>query len=156
MPELEIRPYEARHLRATTRLWLDSFLSAGLSTGKDTPFEHLLERVERETVLVWEAWLAWEENRLAGFLALKVPETCLDQIFIAPDAKGAGRGTRLLDFAKSRMPGGFWLRAAADNTVARRFYEKHGMTAGPLEPHPALGHLTVVYRWPADVTQSRD
>ena len=60
---------------------------------------------------------------------------------------GTGIGTALLDFAKARMPDGFWLRTSVDNRRACRFYQREGMIRGEEQTHPTLGHLTVIYRW---------
>jgi GNAT superfamily N-acetyltransferase len=42
---------------------------------------------------------------------------------------GRGIGSRLLDHAKERMPGGFSLWTFQANDRARRFYERHGLRA---------------------------
>jgi ribosomal protein S18 acetylase RimI-like enzyme len=96
----------------------------------------------------WSAFLAWECETLVGLLALKPAAGCLDQLFILPEAQGRGVGLALLDFAKERLPGGMWLGTAAENTGARRFYERHGFRLAETGAHPRLGHPIVTYRWP--------
>ena len=47
---------------------------------------------------------------MVAFLATKPEQHVLDQLFVSPDAKGKGLGTRLLRLAVAEMPGGFRLR----------------------------------------------
>ena len=72
----------------------------------------------------------------------------LDQLFVSPDAQGKSLGTRLLRLAMAEMPGGFRLRCAAANPAACAFYEAHELRRSRIEPHPVLGHPTVIYVWP--------
>jgi GNAT superfamily N-acetyltransferase len=143
---LQINPYQPRHLEITARLWLDSFLSSGVAVAGDVTFEELAARIPTESE--WLAFLAWEGDTLVGFLALKPVSACLDQIFILPSAQGRGIGAVLLDFAKARLPDGMWLGTAAENTGARRFYERHGFRLSETGVHPRRGHPWVTYRWP--------
>jgi ribosomal protein S18 acetylase RimI-like enzyme len=89
-----------------------------------------------------------QDDSLVGLLALKPAAGVLDQLFVAPAAQGTGVGRSLLDFAKAQLPDGFWLRTSVDNLRACRFYERNGLRPGETQPHPALGHMTVIYRWP--------
>jgi GNAT superfamily N-acetyltransferase len=57
--------------------------------------------------------------------------TLLDNLHVAPHARGAGLGRRLLDeaarvIAAQRWPGGLHLWVFEANAGARRFYERHG------------------------------
>jgi GNAT superfamily N-acetyltransferase len=145
---IAVRPYRPEDREPIARLWLDSWRSTGLPVADHVTEAGNLDRIDRELAAGWDVHLACDEDRVVGFLALKLASACLDQLFIAPTAQGAGVGWALLDFAKERLPGGFWLRTSADNLRARRFYERNGMRPGEIEPHPTFGHLTVIYRWP--------
>ena len=78
-------------------------------------------------------FVAEHQGALLGFLALKRADHCLDQLFIAPNAKRIGIGRSLFSFAKTAMPNGFWLRTAADNKEACAFYEAVGMASDRIE-----------------------
>lgn len=145
---ISIRSYRADDREAVARLWLDSWRSTGLPVAQHVTEAGNLQRIDRELAVGWELHLAWDQDALVGFLALKPASACLDQLFIAPAAQAAGVGRVLFDLARARLPKGFWLRTSADNSRARRFYERNGMRAGEIEPHPTLGHDIVIYHWP--------
>jgi GNAT superfamily N-acetyltransferase len=145
---LAIRPYRVDDREAAARLWLASWRSTGLAIAELATEAGNCERIGRELAAGWEAYLAWDDDRLVGFLALKPETGCLDQLFILPEAQGAGIGRALLEFAKARLPGGIWLRTAVDNRRACRFYERNGFRPTETVTHPTLGHQTCIYRWP--------
>lgn len=146
---IAIRPYEARHLAATARLWSESFHSAALPDASGGSIRELAARIPVEMANGWSAWLAWEGRELVGFLALMPAEARLHQIFVAPGAQRRGVGLCLLNHAKRMLPGGFWLSTFASNAGACRFYERHGLTETEYAVHPQQGVETVVYRWRA-------
>src|SRR5229473_3542152 len=143
---IAIRRYRDRDRAATARLWLASWQSTGLPVARLASEAGNYQRIGRELADGWVAYLAWDGDRLVGFLALKPNTGCLDQLFVLPEAKGSGIGRALLDFAKDRLPNGLWLRTAADNLRACRFYERNGLRASETQIHPTLGHPTVIYR----------
>src|SRR5271154_4253708 len=149
---IEIRPYRDEDRGAIARLWMASWRSTGLSVALEPAEAELYalsyERIARELAAGWVVHLAWEDGRLVGFLALKPEAGCLDQIFVLPEAQGRGIGRALLDFAKDRLSSGIWLRTAAANTRACRFYERNGFTPGESEAHPVLEYPILIYRWP--------
>ena len=93
----------------------------------------------------WSVTVVEMGGRIVGFLAMRPCDGVLDQLFLAPDAQGKGIGSMLLGLARVAMPNGFWLRTAAANKLARRFYEAKGLTIDRVEPHPVHGHDTVIY-----------
>jgi ribosomal protein S18 acetylase RimI-like enzyme len=149
---IEIRPYRDEDRAATARLWMASWRSTGLSVALEPAETELYalshQRIVCELAAEWVVHLAWEDGKLVGFLALKPQAGCLDQIFVLPEAQDQGIGRALLDFAKARLPDGIWLRTLKANVRACRFYERNGFTPGESEPHPVLGHPTIIYRWP--------
>ncbi len=74
-----------------------------------------------------ETWVAVEESRVAGFCSLR--PGWLDQLYVRPDRTGRGIGSRLVELAKRRQPGGLQLWTFQVNAGARRFYERHGFRA---------------------------
>lgn len=149
---IEIRPYRDKDRGATAWLWMASWRSTGLSVALEPAEAELYalshQRIVCEMATGWVVHLAWDGGRLVGFLALKPQAGCLDQIFVLPEEQGKGVGRALLDFAKEQLPTGIWLRTAAANTRACRFYERNGFTRSKAEAHPVLGYPTVIYRWP--------
>jgi GNAT superfamily N-acetyltransferase len=145
---IAIRSYRDQDRMDTARLWLASWQSTGLPVARLATEAGNHQRIADELAAGWQAYLAWEENRPVGFLALKPDTGCLDQLFVLPEAQGSGVGRSLLDFAKDRLPNGLWLRTAAANLRACRFYERNGLRASDTQTHPTLGHPTVIYRWP--------
>jgi len=145
---IAVRPYRDEDRDVLAKLWLDSWRSTGLPVAKLATEAGNYDRIGRELATGWEAHLAWDEDHLVGFLALKPATGCLDQLFVLPEARGRGIGRLLLDFAKARLPGGLWLSTAEDNHRARRFYERNGFRRSEEQTHPSLGHRTIIYRWP--------
>ncbi len=65
-------------------------------------------------------------GRVQGFLACDGAEICA--LYVAPRARGARIGARLVDFAKARATR-LTLRVFAANARAQRFYLRHGFVA---------------------------
>jgi len=145
---IAIRPYRDEDRDPLAKLWLDSWRSTRLPVARLATEAGNYDRIGRELAAGWEAHLAWDEDHLVSFLALKRATGCLDQLFVSPEAQGTGIGQQLLDLAKARLPGGLWLRTSAENHRARRFYARNGLRPSDTQPHPTLGHKTVIYRWP--------
>ena len=81
-----------------------------------------------------ELWLLEREyGEIAGVLALSGDD--LDVLDVEPQLRGRGYGTRLLEVAKRRRPGGLVARISARRTEARSFLLQHGFafagSAGP-------------------------
>lgn len=142
-----IRPYVSADHEALARLWFDSWRSAGIELAQRASFAEMRGRIPQALSDGWSVHLAWSGNELAGFLALKLKDSQLDQIFVAPAHQRRGVGKRLLELAKAEMSAGFRLRTAADNHGACRFYEREGLIREGVAPHPRYGYPTAIYRW---------
>jgi putative acetyltransferase len=125
---------------AAARIWLSGSMGASEA--------ELRARIARELACGWSAWLAWRDGVPVGFLAIQVEARRLDQLYVLPEAQGQGVGHALFEFAKARMPQGFWLHTDAGDARAGAFYERRGCRRGEEQTHPSLGHRLVVYRWP--------
>jgi GNAT superfamily N-acetyltransferase len=145
---IDIRPLRDEDHDVAAHIWDAGRRSTGLTIALAVTEAQLRERIPRELGFGWEAYLAWRGEAAVGFLALKIKLKCLDQLFLLPEAQGQGLGRELFEFACARMPEGFWLRGAADDTRACGFYEHLGCRAGERARHPTQGYETVVYRWP--------
>lgn len=72
-----------------------------------------------------EVWLAEAGGEPVGYL--RMTETWVDDLYVAPSRARHGVGSALLDLAKARRPGGFCLWVFEMNGPARAFYAKHGL-----------------------------
>ena len=101
-----------------------------------------------------DVWLAEEDGRALGFLALRRSRTdgweTLEKLYVDPTDQGRGVGTALLDQAKALRPDGLHLWVFQKNEGARRFYERHGFRlvkltdwSGNMEREP-----DALYTWP--------
>jgi ribosomal protein S18 acetylase RimI-like enzyme len=148
MTSAHYRAFEHDDLEAVAAVWMESRRSIGRDVAELPTLRENQDRIRREIENGWHVIVASENVQIVGFLACKSAEGLLDQLFISPNAKGRGIGTALLKRAMTEMPAGFWLRAAVANRAARGFYESHGLRPTRIEPHPTLGHMTVIYVWP--------
>jgi ribosomal protein S18 acetylase RimI-like enzyme len=148
MTSICYRDFRDEDLEAVAKVWLDSWRSIGMHSDRLVTEAVNRERIRSELQNGWHVTVAADGDRIIGFLATRPKEGVLDQLFITPDAKGRGIGTRLLELARTEMSGGFRLRAAEANRHACAFYESRGLRHGRLEPHPTFGHMTVIFLWP--------
>lgn len=74
-----------------------------------------------------EVWVAEVDGVAAGYVRLT--DTWLDDLYVAPPLGGQGIGSALLDLAKARRPDGFCLWVFESNEPARRFYAVRGLVA---------------------------
>ena len=147
MKNVVVRGLDGEDVTALARLWHDSWASTGLA-GADSPsLEQYEDRLSTEGRTMWSIQVAAVGNDLLGFVAYQREPGWLRQLFVKPAMKRLGLGTLLLDSAKRGMPGGFWLRTNADNSVARRFYEAQGLRFDGEVVHPTLGHRMAHYLW---------
>jgi GNAT superfamily N-acetyltransferase len=92
------------------------------------PRETVLPFVRDVLLRDFEVWVAVSERRLVGFLALMAPDH-LGHLYLERAHTGHGLGSRLVELAKERFPGGLRLWAFESNEAAVRFYERHGFVA---------------------------
>jgi ribosomal protein S18 acetylase RimI-like enzyme len=100
-----------------------------------------------------EYHVAYLEERLAGILVLNLQggfKGYLQAICVAPELRGQGLGSALLDFAEERIfrehPNVF-LCVSAFNHGARRLYERRGYRiVGELTDYVILGQSEVLMR----------
>jgi GNAT superfamily N-acetyltransferase len=101
-----------------------------------------------------EIWVAEEEGKLLGFLAIRHSDKhdweTLEKLYVEPGEQNRGVGTALLDEAKALRPAGLCLWVFQKNEGARRFYERHGFRlvqltdgSGNMEREP-----DALYAWP--------
>lgn len=110
----------------------------------------LRARVDAELAAGWEVTIAEREGIVVGFLAIRSAEQLLCELFLRPDCRGQGIGTRLLAHAMTRMPVGFRLFTRPVNTPAIRFYEAAGLRFLSADIHPHFGDRILWYVWAPD------
>ena len=125
---MEVRPARIDEKDALAQLFQRS--RSGMTYVPEVPDE-VLPRIADDLFERHEdVWLAEEDGRPLGFLAIRRSRTegwdVLEKIYVEPDAQSRGIGTVLLDKAKELRPAGLHLWVFQKNEGARRLYERHG------------------------------
>jgi ribosomal protein S18 acetylase RimI-like enzyme len=102
-----------------------------------------------------EVWLAEENGRAVGFLAIRRSRSqgweVLERLYVEPEAQNRGIGAALLEQAKRLRPGGLYLWVFQRNAGARRFYERHGFRVVTLRFGAAADNMEnepdALYAW---------
>jgi putative acetyltransferase len=89
-------------------------------------------------------------NRLLGFVMFDPARAFLDQLAVAPEAKGTGVAHLLLNEACRHSPNGLVLDVNQDNARALAFYEREGFAKTAEGVNPRSGLKTQRLRWPGD------
>ena len=145
MSDIVIRPAGDADYDALARIWFQG--QTPFDGGETPPGLHaeLRARLPREAAIGdWTIFAAENEGQAAGLLAIIASEGVLRQLFIDETLRSRGIGKALLDFAKERMPDGFWLRTHSLNVRGHHFYEREGLTHLRTEPHPQ--HPEAIFR----------
>jgi GNAT superfamily N-acetyltransferase len=74
-----------------------------------------------------DVWVATRDEAIVAFLVMD--GSYILRMYVDPPEWRKGWGTRLIDLAKGRSPGGLELHTHEENHPARRLYEKHGFRA---------------------------
>jgi len=100
-----------------------------------------------EVVPLMETWVGEVAGRVVAMMVLD--EAGIGHLYVDPPSHSLGIGSRLVELAKQRRPGGLELYTFQVNERARRFYEWHGFAvvtlgdgSGNEERQP-----DVLYRW---------
>jgi GNAT superfamily N-acetyltransferase len=124
MDEVSVR--RARH--GDSDAIADVFLTSFAATYR-FPLAHSDEQVRRwiPEILIptEEVWVVTDPD-VAVVAMMALSSEMLDQLYVAPAWTGRRIGSRLIELAKSRRPGGLDLYTFQVNAGARRFYERHG------------------------------
>ncbi len=126
-----IRPATAADMAAVAVVWHEGWhvghaghVPAGLTAARTLAAFH-----ERTPSRVADTTVAMSDpGELVGFVMVVGDE--VEQVFVAPQARGSGLAQVLLDEAERQVARGghaeAWLAVVAGNARARRFYEKRG------------------------------
>lgn len=140
-----IRRATADDVEAVAELFRRSYRTLDFLPVLHTPEEDRehLARVIRDQ----DVWVAEEDGRVAGFLALK--EKLGTFLYVDPEFHDRGLGSALFEAACEARPDGFEFWVFQANEKARRFYEKRGCIAVKFTEGEANEEKTpdVLYRW---------
>jgi ribosomal protein S18 acetylase RimI-like enzyme len=142
-----IRPACADEYDDIAEVWMDSWVSTGLSEPSAFLLANLRARVRQEIEKGWSLFVADDEGKLAAMLALHLPLRYLDQLFVAPEYQGKSLGQELLAFTRTQLPDEIWLRCVRENEKAWRWYEREGFVFEKEQVEPATGFVMKYYRW---------
>jgi ribosomal protein S18 acetylase RimI-like enzyme len=124
--KIEIRPYRDADFDAVTCVRLRSWKSNGVQTPIiETAVTYSRRKLGAE-LAGGVTYVATIRFRIVGFIVFHGNE--VGELFVAPTFQRQGIGKQLLDFAKQKKPDGLWLTTLAQNTGARRFYEREGLS----------------------------
>jgi putative acetyltransferase len=142
---LRTNPDLARLADLWVASWQEAMPEIDFSTRKTWFLEHLnaLETAGAVTICAFDG-----SNRLLGFVNFDPAAGYLDQIAVAPDAKGSGAARLLLTEARRLSPGGVTLEVNQDNPRALRFYEREGFEKFAEAVNPISGLKTWQLRLP--------
>jgi ribosomal protein S18 acetylase RimI-like enzyme len=111
----------------------DVFVSARMSAMPWLPVLPNLDEVTHwlTTIVIpfSHVFVADQNGKVLGFAALK--DNVLDHLYVSPATQRAGIGTALLEAVKADAGDTLRLYTYARNTLAKRFYEKHGFREVP-------------------------
>jgi ribosomal protein S18 acetylase RimI-like enzyme len=124
---MEIRPARSEEFLPLTQLYVRARNDMDyLPRVPDEDVERIAEMIRKHD----EVWVAADEGRLLGFLAIEhstnLEAPVLERLYVQPSDQSRGVGSALLDQAKALRPQQIYLWVFQKNTGAIRFYERHG------------------------------
>jgi GNAT superfamily N-acetyltransferase len=142
-----IRPARAEEYDEIARVWMDSWVSTGLTEASGFLLAQLRARIPREVENGWSLFVADDRGTIAAMLALHLAKKYLDQLFVAPKYQGRSLGRALLAFTRQRLPDEIELRCVRENEKAWRWYEREGFVFEKEAVEPMTGFVMKYYRW---------
>jgi GNAT superfamily N-acetyltransferase len=144
MKNLVLASYNANLAEELLSLWRQSF-EHGVGITDPHPLQEQRAFFLGQVLPKNSVRIALEAGSLVGFIAA-TPES-VSQLYVRVSCLGHGVGSLLLHWAKEQSNGSLWLYTFAQNTNARRFYEKHGFKAVAYGFEPTWKLEDVKYEW---------
>lgn len=135
--QAQLRPAQRADTAAIARLWHQGWHDghAAYAPPELTAFRTLPRFTQRTRDALHLMRVAAQGPKVLGMTLLRKSE--VEQVYIAPEARGAGLAATLLDDAEACLARAghrrAWLACATGNARARRFYEKRGWTVTATE-----------------------
>ncbi len=112
---------------AVAEVWLRSYDAALPTVRRAHPDDEVRRWIQDVVVPRAGTWVAEAGGAVVGVLAMS--DGWIDQLYLAPEARGRGIGDRFVALAQQRSPSGLQLWTFQVNRPAQRFYERHGFVA---------------------------
>lgn len=148
-----IRPARAGEYDEIARVWMESWVSAGLAEVSEFLLANLRARIRREIDDGWSLYVADDHGAIAAMLAIHLQKLYLDQLFVAPEYQGRSLGRKLLAFTRTQLPDEIHLRCARGNEKAWRWYEREGFVFEKEQVETMNGLMMKYYRWKREDTR---
>lgn len=123
---MNVVPYEAPMLVPLVDMWRASF-EHGVGIVDPHPIEEQRRYFVGRVLPAFDVDVALLDGEIVGFVAANGES--IAQLYVRVGRHRQGIGTRLLELAKARANGTLWLYTLARNSIACRFYERHGFVA---------------------------
>jgi putative acetyltransferase len=134
-----LRPYQAADQDTAIELWRRTWQIAYPRLDFTARLDWWRERWRDELVPTTIITVAESAAGLVGFVTVDPRTRYLDQIVVAPEARGLRVADALVAEAKRLSPQGLDLTVNADNGRAIRFYEKQGFVVTGTDVNPRSG-----------------
>jgi putative acetyltransferase len=147
-PKFRVRPRAEGDVDAIVDVWVASWQETlpqiDFSVRRDWLITHIGQLESSAAVTICAIDPA---NKMVGFVIVEPATGWLDQIAVAPTAKGTGAAKLLLEEARRLSPQCLALDVNVENPRARRFYEKEGFVTIGEGVNPMSGLKTLRLLW---------
>ncbi|WP_294537545.1 GNAT family N-acetyltransferase [uncultured Rhodoblastus sp.] len=146
----ELRRYDESDWTALIALWVESWTQARPEIDFSARAPWLADLFASSLAAGAQVFVAEDDKGLAGFVMFDPARKWLEQIAVAPRAKGGGAARALLGCAKAACPHGFGLDVNADNFRALAFYRREGFVETGAGENPLSGLNKVILHWTSE------
>ncbi len=148
---ITLRPGTESDLPAILDLWVDAWTASmpelDFASRRDWLAARQRSMVAQGAVIL----VAFAGDKLVGYALVNPGTSYLDQIAVAPDARGSGVALQVLEAARRLSPGQLGLHVNQKNARAIRFYEREGFVRSGEGINPNSGLPIYFYTWaPSD------
>ncbi len=143
-----LRDFDERDLPTLADLWVAAWRASGFDIDFEARRAWIVQRLRAHRADGGAIVVGLDDDgRLAGFVTLDQESGYLDQLCVAPEARGAGLAKALLDHAKRLARGVVELDVNEANERACRFYKREGFVLVTRGASALSGLPTLRLRW---------